>query len=67
MAYVVLYVENADVVATFETLPEARNALSSFVAKHQEIGSEVAILEVDDAGHGTGEYMFAEQHAGLFA
>lgn len=67
MAYVVLYVENADVVATFETQTDASDALNAFVEKHPQVRDEVAILEVDDAGHGIGPYVFAGDHAGLFA
>lgn len=67
MPYVVLYVENADVVATFEGLEAAQGCLNDFVRKHPDVRDEMAVLEVDDRGHGHGSYIYADSHAGLFA
>ena len=67
MAYVMLYVENADVLATFETLAEAQDALNSFVRQHPEVRDDAAILELDETGHGVGPYVYAEQRSALFA
>lgn len=67
MSYVLLYVENADVVATFSSLDEARIALNAFVTEHPAIRDEVAVVETDRKGHGVGEYIYADQHSELFA
>ncbi len=67
MPYLVLYVENADAVATFKTLPEAKAALENFVANNPQVRDEVAVLEVDHAGQGVGQYVYADLHAELFA
>jgi hypothetical protein len=67
MPYVVLYVENADVVATLEGLDAAHGCLNDFVRKHPEVRDEMAIVEVDERGHGVGSYIYADSHAELFA
>ena len=66
MAYAMLYVDNASVVATFASLDDASNALSRFVADHPDVRDDLALLELDEAGHGTGEYLFADAHSPLF-
>lgn len=67
MPYVVLYVENADVVATFEDLDAAQGSLNDFVRKNPAVRDQMAVVEVDDRGHGVGSYIYADSHAGLFA
>jgi hypothetical protein len=67
MAFVVLYVENADVAATFESLEAAQGRLNDFVRKHPDVRDEMAVVEVDEHGHGVGAYIYADSHAGLFA
>lgn len=67
MPYVALYIDNADIIATYATLTDAQAALNELVAKHPAVRDDVAILEVDAAGHGVGEYIYAAQHAELFA
>jgi hypothetical protein len=67
MPSVVLYVENADVVASFEEFEAAHGCLNDFVGKHPEVRDEMAVVEVDEHGHGMGAYVYADSHAGLFA
>jgi hypothetical protein len=62
-----LYVDNASVVATFDTLADAMTGLNGFVAEHPEIRDDVAVLELDAEGRGTGDYLFADAHSALFA
>jgi hypothetical protein len=67
MPFVVLYVENADLIATFETLKEAQEALTRFVRDHPDVRDQAAVLEVDPSGHGVGQYVYADQHIELLA
>lgn len=67
MAFALLYVDNASVLATFNGHDEASDALTRFAAKHPEVRDNVAILELDEQGRGTGEYEFSEAHSALFA
>lgn len=67
MAYAMLYVDNASVIATFDSVSEAAAGLNAFVAEHPEVRDDVALLELDDQGHGVGEYVFADTHSPLFA
>lgn len=67
MAYAMLYIDNASVIATFDGMREAVDALNAFVAEHPEVRDDVALLPLDDAGHGHGEYVFADTHSALFA
>jgi hypothetical protein len=63
MTWAILYPENADIVATFSTREEAVERLNAFVELHPEISDEIAVLCIDEHGHGVGKYIYAEQHA----
>jgi hypothetical protein len=67
MAYALLYIDNASVLKTFDTLDVASHALNAFVDEHPDVRDEVALLELDQRGRGTGDYIFAESHSPLFA
>ena len=67
MAYALLYVDNASVLRTYDTLDAASDALNAFVEEHPDVRDEVALLELDERGHGAGDYIFAESHSELFA
>jgi hypothetical protein len=67
MSYAMLYVDNASVIATFETLSDASEGLNRFVTDHPDVRDDVALVELDDQGRGTGEYRFADTHSALFA
>lgn len=50
MTWAMLWVENADVVGTFDTRELAQASLSVFVAEHPEIKGQVAVVEIDARG-----------------
>ena len=51
MTYAMLWVENADFVATFDTLGAAQASLDEFVREHPEVEGQVAVVGLDERGY----------------
>lgn len=50
MTYAILYAENGDFVADFDSHDEAQHALEEFVAEHHEVRESVGLMAFDDDG-----------------
>jgi hypothetical protein len=53
MTYAILYKDNGDFLADYDSFEEARSALHDFVEEHPSIRHRVGMLEIDDSGHAT--------------
>jgi hypothetical protein len=61
MTYAILYIENGDLVADFDTEDDARAALHEFVTENPSVGDRIGLLAFDDAGQPVGEFQSARQ------
>ena len=61
VTYAIVFIENGDVVADFDVLDEARDALHDFVAEHPRVGERVGLLAFDERGRPTGEFLPAHR------
>jgi len=61
MTYAILYVENGDVVADFDTQDEARTALHEYISEHPSVRDRVGLLAFDEHGAPVGEFQSASQ------
>ena len=59
MSYAILYAQNGDFVADFDSHDEAIGALRVYVAEHPSVSEQVGLMEFDDAGHPVGEFVSA--------
>jgi hypothetical protein len=59
MTYAIVYVENGDFVADFETRDEARAALRKFVVEHPDTHEQVGLMAFDDDGHPASDFQLA--------
>ena len=57
MSYAILYAQNGEFVADFDSHDEAVGALREYVAEHPSVSEQVGLMEFDDAGHPVGEFM----------
>lgn len=62
MPYAILYIENGDFVADFDSVDEARTALRDFLADQPAVRDRVGILEFDADGQPVGELQTADAH-----
>jgi hypothetical protein len=51
MTHAILFIENGDLLADFDTLDDARSALHEYVGDHPGVGARVGLLAFDDDGH----------------
>jgi hypothetical protein len=61
MTHAILYSENGDLVADFDTEDEARASLHEFATENPSVGDRVGLLAFDDAGQHAGEFQSARQ------
>lgn len=61
MTYAILYIENGDIVADFNSQDEARAALHEFVSENPSVGDRVGILAFDQHGNPVGDFQSASQ------
>jgi hypothetical protein len=67
MTYAILYIENGDLVADFDTPDEARESLLQFVREHPSVRERVGLMAFDDEGQPAGEFQPASQLQAQFA
>jgi hypothetical protein len=63
MIYAMLYAENGDVVATYDSWQEAERKLAAYVTAHPEMGNEIG-LRAYDSGRPAGEFRSAVEILG---
>ena len=61
MTYAILFIENGDFVADFDSEEAARAALHDFVAENPSIRDRVGLLAFDDDGLPVGEPLAANE------
>ncbi|MGH2849541.1 MAG: hypothetical protein ACRDLP_02890 [Solirubrobacteraceae bacterium] len=63
MTFAIVYIENGDFVADFDSQDEAVVALREFVGEHPSLAERVGLLTFDDSGNAVGDL----RPAGLMA
>jgi hypothetical protein len=62
MSYAVIYAQNGEFIADFDSHDEAVEALRAFVGEHPSVIDEVGLIEFDEGGHPVGEFVPASAH-----
>ena len=57
MSYAILYAQNGEFVADFDSRDEAVDALREYVVEHPSVSDQVGLMEIDDTGHPAGEFV----------
>ena len=57
MTYAVMYAQNGELIADFESHDVAVEALRQYVAEHPSVIDQVGLMEFDDSGHPAGEFV----------
>jgi hypothetical protein len=57
MTYAVIYAQNGEFVADFDSQDEAVEALRDYVADHPSVTDQVGLMEFDDDGRPAGEFV----------
>ena len=57
MSYAILYAQNGEIIADFDSHDEAVAALREYVAEHASVIDQVGLIEFDDYGHPSGEFV----------
>ncbi len=63
MTYAVIYAQNGEFIADFDSHDEAVEALCEYVAEHPSVSEQVGLMEFDDSGHPAGEFVPASAFA----
>ena len=63
MTYAILYIENGDLVADFDSEDDARTAPHEFVTENPSVRNRVGLLAFDDDGQPVGEFQSARQRS----
>ena len=59
MTYAVIYAENGELVADFDSEDAARDALREYVAEYPSVSERVGLMAFDDDGHATSDFVSA--------
>ena len=57
MTHAIIYAQNGDFIADFDSHDEAVEALREYVAEHPSVIDQVGLMEFDDSGRPAGEFM----------
>ena len=57
MTYAVIYAQNGELVADFDSQDEAVEALREYVADNPSAGDQVGLMEFDDYGQPASEFV----------
>ncbi len=56
MTFAIVYIDNGDFVADFDSQDEAVVALREFVGEHPSLAERVGLLAFDDSGSAVGDF-----------
>jgi hypothetical protein len=57
MTYAVVYAQNGELVADFDSQGEAVEALRDYIADYPSVSEQVGLMVFDDEGHPAGEFV----------
>lgn len=59
MTYAIVFAQNGEFVADFESRDDAVEALREYVAEYPSVSDQVGLMEFDNSGHPVSEFVLA--------